>query len=147
VAPNGCAQPVVYCATKIDSNFCASQIGFAGYAKVSGTSAFDISLSGASNNRNGLLFYGYGTHIAPFQGGALCCQPPVRRTQLQSTGGTVGVSDCTGSMHFDFNAYVRSGVDSQLYAGRTVATQYYYRDPMDPYRVGLSNGRYFTICP
>jgi hypothetical protein len=144
LAPNGCAQPVIYCSTKIDAAFCAPQIGFSGYAKVSGTSAFPITMSNGSPNRTGLLFYGYGTYNGPFQGGALCVLGPVRRTPIQNTGGSAA---CSGAMTFDFNAHIRSGVDSGLYAGRTCAAQYYYRDPLDTFGVALSNGVYFTICP
>ena len=145
VAPNGCAQPVIYCASKIDASFCAPQIDYSGYAKFSGTSAFAITLSNASTNRSGLLFYGYGQFVGPFQGGALCCQTPIRRTPLQNTG-FAGVG-CTGTMSFDFNAHIRSGVDAGLYVGRSCAAQYYYRDPLDPYGTALSNGVHFTICP
>ncbi|MCY3003636.1 MAG: PepSY domain-containing protein [Planctomycetota bacterium] len=144
LAPNGCAQPLIHCASKIDSSFCVPRIGYSGYAKVSGNSPFPITLSTASPGRTGLLFYGYATYFGPWQGGALCAQPPLRRTPTQTTSFGAG---CTGSLSFDFNAYIRSGADAGLFAGRTVAAQYYYRDPADPFGLGLSDGVYFTICP
>ena len=144
LAPNGCAQPVIHCATKIDSSFCVPRIGFSGYARATGTAPFAITLSAASPSRTGLLFYGYATYFGPWQGGALCAQPPLRRTPTQLTSSGAG---CTGSLSFDFNAYIRSGDDAGLFAGRTVAAQYYYRDPADPFGLGLSDGVYFTICP
>ncbi|NUP94538.1 MAG: PepSY domain-containing protein [Planctomycetaceae bacterium] len=144
LAPNGCAQPIVYCASKIDAAFCVPRIGYSGYARATGTAPFPITLTSASPSRTGLLFYGFGTFTAPWQGGALCAQPPLRRTPTQLTSAGAG---CTGSLSFDFNAYIRSGADAGLFAGRTVAAQYYYRDPADPFGLGLSNGVHFTICP
>jgi hypothetical protein len=147
IAPVGCAQPVPFCFTKIDSNFCAPRVSFNGLARVSGNQPLTISVNQTSNQRSGLLFYGYATTQQPFKGGTLCCQPPVRRTPIQSTGGSTSGADCSGSMSFDFNAYIRSGIDPNLIAGQSCATQFYYRDPLDTFGLGLSDALMFTICP
>jgi hypothetical protein len=142
---SGCSLPAVFCQPKIDSNFCIPRIGFDGYPSLGGSGPFDIELSNASGQRNGLLFYGYGTNSGPFQGGVLCVQPPLRRTPVQSSGGT-GLT-CDGTMTFDFAALARSGVDAFLVPGQACAAQYYYRDPLDPFGTALSDGLSFTICP
>jgi hypothetical protein len=143
--PSGCSLPAIFCLPKIDSNFCIPRIGFDGFPSLGGNDPFDIEMSNASGQRNGLLFYGYGTNNSPFQGGVLCVLQPVRRTAVQSTGGTN--FSCNGTMSFDFAAHARSGVDSLLVPGQACAAQYYYRDPLDPFGTALSDGVSFTICP
>jgi hypothetical protein len=147
LAPGNCLQPAILCNPKIDSQFCVPLIACGGYARVSGGQPMTVGLSGASSQRNGLLFYGYGTAYTSFQGGILCCLTPLRRTPLQNSGGTISGLDCTGTMSIDFNAYIRSGIDPNLVAGRACAAQWYYRDPIDAYHVSLSNAVSFTICP
>ncbi len=141
----GCALPTVYCTAKIDSSFCYPQVTFQGYPSVGGASSLQLGLSGASGQRNGLLFYGYGVQTVPYLGGFFCATTPVRRTPVQSTGGVAG--SCMGSMGYDFSALIASGADPMLTVGRLCATQWYYRDPLDPFGTCLSNAISFTICP
>lgn len=142
---SGCSLPTVYCSPKIDSLFCVPQVQFQGYPSLSGASTLQIGLHGAAGQRNGLLFYGYGALITPYLGGYICSTTPIRRTPVQSTGGSPG--SCLGAMNFDFSAHIASGVDPLLTVGRTCAAQYYYRDPLDPFSTALSNAVSFTICP
>lgn len=142
---SGCSLPTVYCTAKLDSTFCYPQASYQGYPSIGGTSPLQLQLSGASGQRNGLLFYGYGVQATPYLGGYFCATTPVRRTPIQSTGATAG--SCLGSMSFDFGALIASGVDPQLTVGRLCAAQWYYRDPQDPFGTCLSNAVSFTICP
>lgn len=142
---SGCTLPTVYCTAKLDSTFCYPQASFQGYPSVGGASSLTLGLSGASGQRNGLLFYGYGVQVAPYLGGFFCTTTPVRRTPVQSTGGTAG--SCLGAMSFDFSGLIASGSDPQLTVGRLCAAQWYYRDPQDPFGTCLSNAVSFTICP
>jgi hypothetical protein len=144
---NACGMPQVFCTPKVNSQLCAPAIAFTGYPTVSGPGPFTISVSQVLNNRTGLLFYGYGTASKNFQGGTLCCRTPVRRTALQSTGGSLTGSNCTGTLSFDMHALLASGSDSNLVPGATVAAQYYYRDPQDAHGVGLSDAVLFVVCP
>jgi hypothetical protein len=139
--------PTVFCATKINSLLCEPAIAASGTPSATSSLPFWIGSSELLNQKSGLLFYGYGVNSAPLQGGTLCCQPPVRRTATQSTGGLTGVSDCSGELLYDMNARIRSGVDPSLAPGVSVAAQFYYRDPQDSFGIGLTNAVQFQIAP
>jgi hypothetical protein len=65
-----------------------------------------------------------------------------------SSGGTPPlIWDCTGQFHFDFNAWIQSGIDPSLVAGQEVWAQYWYRDPgfAAPNNIGLTDAVEFTI--
>jgi hypothetical protein len=94
------------------------------------------------------LFYGTGGPASsPFQGGTLCVLAPIRRTASQSSGGTIGPDDCSGTFSYDFNALLRSGSDNLLGAGSTVHAQWWSRDPADPFTTSLSGGIRFLVRP
>lgn len=140
-------RPQIFCTPKLTSLWCLPGIDASGSASVTSPVPFQIGAADLLNQKTGLLFYGYGANAAVFQGGTLCCQPPVRRTNTQSTGGLSGASSCTGSLVFDMNERIRSGVDPALASGATVAAQYYFRDPQDGWGIGLSDGLLFQIGP
>jgi hypothetical protein len=99
------------------------------------------------NNKSGLLYYGYAPAANPFQGGTKCVASPVKRTPTQQSGGKAGPDDCSGTYAYDFNARIQSGVDPGLVLGADVYSQYWYRDPLDPFTTGLTNALSFTIQP
>ncbi len=100
------------------------------------------------NNKSGLLFYGLAGRCAlPFQGGLLCATPPLRRTSIQSSGGNPPPDDCSGSFHFDFNAWMQGGADPDLVPGVQVNGQHWYRDPQSPSTTGLTDAIEFSVCP
>lgn len=140
-------QPQTFCTPKLNSLWCLPGINASGSASATSPVPFQLGAADLLNQKTGLLFYGYGAHASVFQGGTLCCQPPVRRTNTQSTGGATGANSCTGSLVFDMNARIRSGVDPALAPGATVAAQYYYRDPQDGWGIGLTDGLLFQIEP
>ncbi|MBL8861181.1 MAG: hypothetical protein JNK02_04135 [Planctomycetes bacterium] len=142
--------PLTYCTAKVNSLGCTPQIGAVGAPSASSGSGFLITATSVRNLQSGILFYGTnGRSNAPFLGGTLCVQSPLRRTGIQNAGGSVGSPNCTGVYHFDFNAWVASGVDPLLVAGTTVNCQFYSRDPgfAPPNNIGLSDALEFTLQP
>jgi hypothetical protein len=96
-----------------------------------------------------LLYSTSGALAAPFAGGILCLQAPIRRTPPQSSGGSTVGSDCTGVFVFDFNAWIASGADPALVAGVSVWTQYWSRDPgfPPPANASLTDAATFVVWP
>jgi hypothetical protein len=140
--------PHAFGTPKTNSQGCMPQIGWSGTPSATSPSAFTISASNVLNQKAGLLFYGYATRFAPFQGATMYVFGP-RRTAIQFSNGPVSGSSCTGTFAYDFNARIQGGVDPELVPGRTITAQYYYRDPMDPagFSTGLTDALRFTICP
>jgi hypothetical protein len=138
-----------YCTAKLNSQGCAATIAASGTPNVAGTGSFVLSCAQVLNQKNGLFFYGInGRHSGAFLGGTLCVKQPVRRTTIVSSGGNATPpDDCSGVLSLDFNAWIAAGHDPALTAGVDVDGQYWYRDPADPFRTGLSNGVEFTIVP
>ncbi|HVS08535.1 MAG TPA: hypothetical protein VMS76_01580, partial [Planctomycetota bacterium] len=83
----------------------------------------------------------------PFFGGTLCVERPLFRTPVMMTGGA-GTA-CGGTLAIDFNAYIASGNDPGLVAGRDVWLQAWSKDPgfSPPNDVSLSDAVQFSICP
>ncbi len=142
----GGTPPVVYCTAKANSLFCTPAISATGYASLSSAAPFLIQASNIINQKQGLLFYGYGSAAAPFQGGFLCTTTPLRRTNAQNSGGSASGADCTGVFSFDFNAYIASGADALLVVGQQVNAQFWSRDPQDVFTTNLTNAVQFAIC-
>lgn len=143
-----CAAPSTYCTAKINSLFCLPAIGSSGTPSASAGSGFNVTASNILNNKSGLLFYGLNGQIATaFQGGYLCVKSPTVRTAVQSSGGSVSGSDCTGTFTYDFNARIASGADTSLVQGAVVEGQFWSRDPADPFTTNMTNALHFTICP
>lgn len=146
--PGSCSTPVVYCNAKLNSQFCLPAIAFSGTPSVTDPGPFAVSADQMLNNKPGLLFFGYGSNSLPFQGGTLCIQPPTVRTPPQSSGGSAGGDDCTGTYSYDFNALIQGGTIPALTSGQTVYAQYWARDPQDfsGFATSLTDGLEFTIC-
>lgn len=139
--------PVFECAGKLNSHGCVPVIAASGLARGSGRGTFVITASSVVPNRVAVLLYATDTVPAvPFQGGTLCTGANFRRAGTQLSGGA-GV--CGGTLSFDFNARVRSGLDPALVPGAIVHAQWWYRDRFDPagYYAGLSNAVAFGIAP
>lgn len=142
--------PVVYCTAKVNSQSCTPAIAWSGYANPIDPAPFTISTDHVINSKSGLLFYGHQAFGLPFQGGVLCVQPAIVRTQVQNSGGTPPPArDCSGTLSYDFNALIQSGQDPSLTAFSDVYAQFWYRDPDDftGFGTGLSNALRFTIVP
>jgi Tol biopolymer transport system component len=142
------ALPTVYCIATPTSTGCAPSIAAVGTPSASAASGFDVALAPTRNQTAGLLFYGLsGSAFAPLSGRWLCVRQPLARTTLQSSGGSPAGDDCTGALHYDFNARIASGVDPALAAGVEVRAQYWTRDGGAPAGVHLSNALSFSILP
>jgi hypothetical protein len=138
----------VYCTAKVNSQGCLPQIGFTGTPSVSSPAPFTVRATKVLNNRNGLFYYGLSGRAAfPFQGGTQCVAPPVRRTNVQSSGGNPPPDDCSGVFTVDFNAWIQSGVDPNLVAGAQVHIQCWSRDPSSASGSSLSDAIELTIGP
>jgi len=142
-----CVAPSVYCAAKVNSQFCVPSIAISGPPKLSGSSPSVVVATNILNGRNGLLFYGYQPSAAPFQGGTLCVQGSIRRTAVQNSGAVGASSNCAGSFQFDMNAFITSGADPLLQVvGQTFACQFWSRDPGDPFGSSLTNAVLGQVC-
>jgi hypothetical protein len=145
----GAVSPRVYCVAKPNSLGCTSSIAFAGSPSASASSGFLIFAANVLSQKPGLLAYGLaGPWMLPFQGGWLCVKPPLQRTPVQLSGGSLP-SDCSGTYAFDFNAWIATGTDPALVAGQDVWSQYWSRDPgfAPPSSTGLTDALFFTISP
>ena len=147
VRDEGTQLPGVYCTAKTNSLGCVPQISWAGTASASNASAFVVTAQDLVNQRNGLLFYGFAPTSLAYQGGTLCVAAPTRRTPIQNSGGSVSPPDCSGTLAFDFNSHIQSGVDPQLVAGESVYAQYWSRDPSTVSNTNLTDAIQFTIGP
>jgi len=138
-----------YCVSKQNSLGCVPAINGAGMASSTSGFPFDIQANGVLNNKYGLLMYSVtGQALMSFGGGFLCVQPPLKRCPTIHSGGTPPPTwDCTGELHFDFNARIQSGIDPALTSGQQVWAQYWYRDPgyAAPDNIGLTDALEFTI--
>ena len=130
--------PLAYCTAKVNSLGCTPAISSSGTPSASSASPFTIAASEVLNQKFGLCFYGYDFASAPFQGGTMCVATPVRRTAVQSSGGSVGPGDCSGQFALDFNAHIQSAADPRWSRVPGYA-EYWYRDPASPSTTGLSN--------
>jgi hypothetical protein len=139
--------PIAYCTAKVNSLDCTPAISASGTPSMTSPAPFTISASNVLSQKFGLCFYGYGFASAPFQGGTMCVQTPLRRTPIQSSGGSAGDEDCSGTFAFDFNAHAQSGADPALDAGVWTYAEYWYRDPASASTTGLSDALAFLIRP
>jgi hypothetical protein len=122
-------------------------MGATGTASATSAAPFLVTCSSVLNQVSGLLIYSHSPSAAPFQGGTLCVSTPLKRTSTQTSGGTVGGPDCSGTFGFDFNAHIQSGVDPTLVASSEVFCQYWSRDPASASTTSLSNGLHFLLNP
>ena len=143
----GLPAPFVYCTAKLNSQLCLPVISFTGLPKLSSPTPFVIHAAQIVNQKQGLLFYGYGAQATPFQGGTMCVLQPVKRTPVQNSGGSTSGTNCTGTFTFDMGAYMASGTDPLLQvAGQQVNVEFWSRDPMDPFTTNTTDAVQFVIC-
>lgn len=144
--------PAVYCTAKTNSAGCTPAATFSGGVAASFTAPdpFVLSVQDVLPNKNGLFFYSLSGRAAlPFLGGTLCAQPPLRRTPIQNAGGSPPPPLCSGSLAFDFNAWIQAGSDPAVTPGSLADGQFWTRDPAHPdgTGAGLSDAVEFPVCP
>lgn len=142
------APSFVYCEAKVASAGCIPRIGSEGVCSATSPSSFNVTAVDVVSLKFGFLFYGYERNELPFWGGTLCLKGPLRRTQVQHSGGGSG-EDCTGSFSYDMNALIQGGSPPGLDPGVSIFAQYWYRDPLleGDYPAGLTDAITFTIAP
>jgi hypothetical protein len=138
--------PEVYCTGKLNSQGCVPAIGAIGGASATWPAPFIITASNEIPQTPGLLFFGFGDGAMPFQGAWHCVEPPTPRVGGQVSAGS---GTCGGTLSFDMNAYIQSGVYPSLVPGEIVYCQWWSRDLQDPvgFGTGLTNALYFGIAP
>jgi Tol biopolymer transport system component len=141
--------PVSYCTAKPNSAGCTPAIASNGAPSATAMGVFDVFATQIVSSEAGILTYALTPQRRLFQGGRLCVASPITRTAVQLSGGSPPPVDCTGELHFDFNARIQAGLDPALVAGGVVFAQYWYRDGADPsgFGTGLSDALMFTIGP
>ena len=140
-------QPAVYCAAQTNSLGCVPSISSAGSPSASVGSGFTVGVKRLISSTYGVFFYSTRRPLlAPFQGGYLCMELPIRRLALMPTGGSTS-PDCTGGLQVDFNAWIASGADPSLVAGENVCIQAWSRDAGAVTTTNLSNALVFAIGP
>jgi hypothetical protein len=137
------AAPITYCTGKTNSLGCVPAISTTGSPSLSAGN-LQVNCSNVLNQKNGLLFFGFGPNAAAFQGGTLCVASPTIRTQNQLSGGPTSGNSCTGAYGFAFTPSVMAS--HGINAGETVYAQWWMRDPASPSTTGLSNAVQFTVC-
>jgi hypothetical protein len=147
---DACASLTTYCTAKVNSLGCTPAIGWSGEPSIAQSSStpFEITANNVLNQKVGILFYGVsGRTAVPFQGGKNCVHSPVHRTPLRTSGGNVGVDDCSGVYAIDFTPWIDGANDPQLGIGVTVDAQWWSRDPASASTTSLSNAVRFLVNP
>jgi hypothetical protein len=136
-----------FCTAKLSSSGCLpSMVSNGGLPSLANQGAFSIFTNGMEAAQNGLSFFGTtGQQAVAFNGGTLCVAGTLYRLNVKNTG---GASACTGSFSYslaEITAHPSGG--PLVLAGVNVEVQTWFRDPPDPFTVGLSNAYHFTACP
>ncbi|MBM3987695.1 MAG: hypothetical protein FJ294_07035 [Planctomycetes bacterium] len=140
--------PASFCRVTADNLGCVARSSLVGEASLSSPAPFAIALSGARNQRQSALVYGFARCSAPFHGGTLCIAPPRRRTPIVTTGGSaLPASDCSGHASFDMDALAALGVDPELAAGAELSCQWFVHDPLVQGAMLFSDALFVRIAP
>lgn len=143
----GNGAPETVCVPSASGLGCSPNIGFFGTPSFYPSAPFTILASGIASSQTGQLVYGIdGSAGIPFGNGLLCARPPLRRTPLQSSGGSAS-PDCSGALSFNFANWILVGPQTFLEPGITVHAQFIYRDDSNPSGVGSTNALTFCLAP
>ena len=145
------ASVATYCTAKLNSLGCLPAIGSSGAQSASAGSGFVITCANVLSQNMGLLLIGTsGRASAPFQGGTLCMQSPLKRTPAVNAGGNPPPRDCSGVYSLDMNRYAQGGPLAALtQVGTIVNCQWWGRDPgyVAPNDTTLSDALEYTVRP
>jgi hypothetical protein len=114
-----------YCQAKLSSAGTLPVVGFLGSPSVA-TDNFTLTLSDALPDKYCLYFFGNAQSNTPFYGGKLCVSAFVQRGPTVQTN-----SQSYATCAFDVTPAL---------VGQNRYFQWWYRDPADPFSVGLSGG-------
>ena len=139
-------EPSTYCTAKINSQGCASEIGFSGLPTLGGADDFFITADEVLGGQFGLLIWGPDPNSLPLFGGTLCVGSFVR-TPVVASGGNPGGGDCSGTLSFHMSQAYMAGHGIGEFT--TLFAQWWYRDPgfSSPENVGLTDGLAFLVVP
>jgi hypothetical protein len=126
-----CPPPSNYCTTKVTSALTAPLIGATGTPSQSAGN-FAVTLTGSIPNTNAVPFWSVNPNSLPFNGGFLCVGSPLTRGPLKKTG--------PGG-----DASLPVAISPAM-VGTTRHYQWWFRDPADPFTVGLSDGLRVVFC-
>ncbi len=142
-----CAPIEAYCASKTNSLGCVPSIGASGLPSLAGPEAFFVTATAVRSHALGILLLGTAADWKPFAGGALCVAGKIWRSPPQSSGGSSGAIDCSGSYSFHLSQAHLLGL--AVAAGTPLFGQWISRDPgfAPPDAIGLSDAIEFTPCP
>ena len=145
---NPCGYASTYCSAKVNSLGCTPQIGWSGVPSATGASPFMITAANVLNQKTGGFFFGLnGRKSSPFQGGTMCVRAPFVRAAAQSSGGSTSGSDCSGLLSLDFTPYLQGALGPGFNFGATVDGQWWYRDPLSSFSLGLTDALEFQVRP
>jgi hypothetical protein len=66
---------------------------------------------------------------------------------VQFTGGSPAGVDCSGTLSFDFTAWMLAGHDPLLsVVGQQINAQYWSRDPQDPWLASTTDAVQAQVC-
>jgi hypothetical protein len=146
------SQPVQYCTAGTSSNGCSAILTSTGTASATASSGFVLTANTVPGQRSGLFFYGISGRLAagwaPGSTSLLCVKPPVQRTIVSNSGGTLG--SCDGQISMDWNAFMYANpfaLGQPLQVGQVIDAQAWYRDPPAPGTTNLADGIEFAVCP
>ena len=126
-----CPTPVSYGTAKVNTNGWTPIIGSAGSPSAS-SGDFAINMDLGIPSQPVILISSASTSSNPFMGGTLWISPPVTRHGVQFL-------DTLGSVSYPYP------VDGSM-VGTTQYFQFWYRDPLDAFGVGLSAGLEVSYC-
>ncbi|MCC7013050.1 MAG: PQQ-dependent sugar dehydrogenase [Planctomycetes bacterium] len=136
-----------YCDARVNSLGCTPRIDSSGAATLGLPDDFVVRATSVLSGKQGLLMWGTAPASIPFGGGTRCVATPIRRMPVQSSGGTPGGNDCSGS-------YAQPFSDADMAAngftlGTLVYFQFWSRDPgyAPPNNVGLTDALRVMVCP
>ncbi len=139
--------PTTYCIAQRNSLGCSPAMTWFGRPSATALQPFAILGTQLRNQSAGMLIYGQAADQTALFGAFRCVAPPLRRTLLGNTNGSLQGDDCSGALLIDFNAFIRAGTDPFLAPGATVYAQFWSRDALSVQGVSLTNALRFTICP
>jgi hypothetical protein len=139
-----------YCTPGVSTNGCAATLSALGTPSASAASGFTVTANDVEGQRPGMFFYGVtGPAAFSWNGSSfLCVKSPTQRIASQASGGLANT--CSGSMSYDWNAYMSShpfALGNPRAPGMTVNTQLWYRDPPAPKTTNFSDALQFVVQP
>ena len=147
--PGTCQPALSYCTAKPGLTCGTPAMSTVGSPSASASSGFMILGGPTRSNKSGLLLYtDQGAGAAPFNGGTLCIQTPLKRSAAATSG---GFSTCDGEFALDMNAFASGNAGGNpaaflLTSGNVIFTQWWGRDSVATGSF-LSDAMQYTVCP